>query len=104
MVARHWRGWTSAEDAERYVDYLNETGVPELAATPGNRGVQVWRRVEDGRAEFVVVSLWESSDAIRAFAGDDIDVARFYPEDDRFLLEREDTCKHYDVVSEGRPA
>ena len=97
MIARHWRGWTTAEDADRYVEYLNETGVRELAATPGNRGVQVWRRLEGDRAEFVVLSLWESREAIRAFAGDDIEVARFYPEDERFLVERELTCTHYDV-------
>ena len=99
MVARHWKGWTAAEDVDRYVEYLNETGVRELAATPGNRGVQVWRRLDGERAEFVVLSLWESRDAIRAFAGDDIETARFYREDERFLVERELTCTHYDVVS-----
>ena len=99
MVARHWRGWTRAEDAERYVEYLNETGVPELARTPGNRGVQVWLRPDGGRAEFVVVSLWDSREAIRAFAGDEIEVARFYPEDEAFLVERELTCTHYEVAS-----
>ncbi len=99
MVVRQWRGWTSAADAERYVDYLNETGVRELAATPGNRGVQVWRRTEGERAEFVVVSLWDSREAIRAFAGGEIETARFFPEDERYLVERELTCTHYDVVS-----
>jgi quinol monooxygenase YgiN len=99
VVARHWRGWTSAADADRYVEYLNETGVRELRATAGNRGVQVWRRLGGERAEFVVVSFWESREAIRAFAGDEIDVARFYPEDERFLVEREETCTHYDVAA-----
>ena len=101
MVARHWKGWTSTEDADRYVEYLNETGVRELAATPGNRAVQVWRRLDNERAEFVVVSFWESREVIRAFAGEDIEVARFYPEDERFLVEREETCTHYDVVAQG---
>jgi heme-degrading monooxygenase HmoA len=99
VVARHWRGWTAAEDAERSVEYLNETGVPALAETPGNRGVQVWLRREGVRAEFVVLSLCESREAIRAFAGDDIETARFYPEDDRFLVVRDLTCTHYDVAS-----
>ena len=97
MVARTWRGWTKAEDAERYVDYLNDTGVPGLAGTDGNRGVYVFRRLDDDRAEFIVTSLWESRDAIRAFAGEEIERAVFYPEDDAFLVDRERTCSHYDV-------
>ncbi len=52
---------------------------------------------DDGE-EIVGVSFWESREAIRAFAGDDIDVARFYPKDERFLVEREETCTHYDVA------
>ena len=101
MVARHWRGWTSAEDVDRYVEYLNETGVRELRATAGNRGVQVWRRLDGERAEFVVVSFWESREAIRAFAGEAIEVARFYPDDERYLVDREETCTHYDVVAQA---
>ncbi len=99
MVARTWKGWTEASDADTYVEYLNETGVPGLAATPGNLGVQVFRRIDGGRAEFVVTSLWDSREAIQAFAGDDIEVARFYPEDERYLVERELTVRHYDVVA-----
>jgi heme-degrading monooxygenase HmoA len=102
VIARTWRGWTSAADAESYVEYLNETGVPGLASTEGNRGLYIFRRTEDARAEFVVLSLWESLDAIRGFAGEEIEKAVFYPEDDRFLVEREWHCVHYDVpVAEG---
>jgi heme-degrading monooxygenase HmoA len=99
VVARTWKGWTRAADADTYVDYLNATGVPGLAGTAGNLGVQVFRRIDGDRAEFVVTSLWESREAIEAFAGKDIEVARFYPEDERFLVERELTVAHYDVVA-----
>jgi heme-degrading monooxygenase HmoA len=99
VIARMWRGWTAADREDEYVDYLNRTGVPDLRATAGNRGVYVLHRpVEDGRVEFVVLSLWESRDAIAAFAGEDIEVARFYPEDDEFLVAREWTCAHYEVA------
>jgi hypothetical protein len=99
VIARVWRGWTAADRAAEYVDYVGRTGVPELRATPGNRGVYVMhRRVEDDRAEFVVMSLWDSREAIRGFAGEDIDVARFYPEDDDFLVQREWTCAHFEVA------
>ena len=99
MVARSWRGWTRAADADAYADYLEETGVPALAGTPGNEGVQVWRRVEGDRAEFVVVSLWGSLEDVRAFAGDDVEEARFYPEDGRFLVERDGRVTHYEIVA-----
>jgi len=99
MIARSWRGWTDADRADEYVEYLNRTGVPGLLGTAGNRGVYVLRRrVEGDREEFMVLSLWDDVASIRAFAGDDVDVARFYPEDDAFLVEREWTCAHYEVA------
>ncbi len=98
MIARLWRGWTAADRTDAYIDYVDRTGVAELRSTPGNLGVYVLHRpAEDDRAEFVVLSLWESREAIVAFAGEDIDVARFYPEDDDFLVQREWTCAHYEV-------
>jgi heme-degrading monooxygenase HmoA len=98
MIARVWRGTTRAEDAEAYASYMGGTGGEALAATPGNQGVYMLRRIQDDKAEFVMISLWESEDAIRGFAGDDIDVAVFFPEDDRYLVERELTVSHYEVV------
>jgi len=97
MVARTWRGWTKAEDADRYVDYIGETGVRGLAGTSGNRGVYIFQRNDGERAEIIVTSLWDSLEAIRGFAGDEIAKAVFYPEDDAFLVDREWTCTHYDV-------
>jgi heme-degrading monooxygenase HmoA len=99
MIARTWRGWTSAADADRYVHYLHETGVHEYRSTPGNLGVFLLRRTEDERAEFLLVSLWESMEAVRAFAGADERVAVFYPEDDEFLVERDRHADHYEVLA-----
>ena len=98
MIARTWRGSTSAEDADRYLAYLNETGLKEYRATPGNRGVLGFRRIVDGRAEFLLVTLWETVEAVRTFAGDEPEKAVFYPEDDRYLLARDLDADHYDVV------
>jgi heme-degrading monooxygenase HmoA len=99
VVARHWRGWIRSEDAERYTAYVQETGIDELVATPGNHGAQIWLRPVGERTEIVVVSYWDSRDSIRAFAGDDIEVAHYYPEDEEFLVERDMHVTHYDVVS-----
>jgi len=98
MIARTWRGATRAEDADAYVEYLEKTGFSEYRATPGNRGVLALRNVSGGRAEFLLLTLWESEEAIRRFAGDDIDRAVFYPEDDRFLVERGERVDHFEVV------
>jgi heme-degrading monooxygenase HmoA len=106
MIARTWWGATSAADAESYLEYLHATGLPAFRSTEGNRGVLVLRRVEGGRAEFLLVSLWESEEAIRRFAGDDPGRAVFYPEDERFLVERDEQVHHYQVVyrHEAAPA
>jgi antibiotic biosynthesis monooxygenase (ABM) superfamily enzyme len=97
MIARVWRGATRAEDAEAYAAYIEETGMKSARALPGNRGTLVLRRVHDGRAEFETILLFDSLDDIRAFAGDDIELAVFYPEDDRYLVEREPTVRHFEV-------
>jgi heme-degrading monooxygenase HmoA len=98
MIARTWHGVVPAEKADAYYDYLLRTGIPDYRATPGNRGVQVLRRRAGGRAYFLLVTFWDSLDAIRAFAGDDAERARYYPEDDAFLLEKEPFVTHYEVL------
>ena len=104
MIARTWRGATRVEDAEAYVGYLQETGFRAFRETPGNLGALGLRRIVDGKAEFVVVSFWESEDVIRNFAGDEIGRAVFYDEDDRFLLERDAHVSHFEVVHRDEPA
>ena len=99
MIARMWRGAVRANDADAYVDYLEQTGLQELRETPGNRGAYAFRRTDDDRCEYLVLSLWESIDDVKRFAGDEPERAVFYPEDDRFLIDRELTVAHWDVAS-----
>jgi heme-degrading monooxygenase HmoA len=98
MIARIWRGWTAAADTAAYLDYLQATGIAAYRATPGNRGAWVLHRPDGERTEFVTLSFWESFEAIRAFAGDEVERAVFYPEDDRFLVDREDHVQHFELV------
>ncbi|HEY7505362.1 MAG TPA: hypothetical protein VH700_14785 [Gemmatimonadales bacterium] len=98
MIARTWSGATRAADADTYLDYLHRTGLAGYRGTPGNRGVLALRRLAGDRAEFLLVTLWDSEEAIRRFAGDDIERAVFYPEDDRFLVARDERVRHYEVV------
>ncbi|HEU4527679.1 MAG TPA: antibiotic biosynthesis monooxygenase [Actinomycetota bacterium] len=101
MIARVWFGRTKAEDYDAYLAYLEETGIATLKETPGNRGVMVWRRLEGDEAEFGVISIWDSLENIQAFAGEDIEVARYFPEDERFLLELTPRLKHFEVARKG---
>lgn len=97
MIARTWHGVVAAADADAYLDYLHQTGVPDYRATPGNEGVFVLRRTEGDRTHFLLLTLWSSYDAIRAFAGDDVERSRYYSEDARYLLGLEPHVTHYEV-------
>lgn len=99
MIARIWRGVTRESDKDTYFEYLQRTGLKEYASIPGNRGVWVLRRVHDGTAEFTLISLWESWDAIKAFAGADYEGAVYYPEDKKFLLEMLPKVEHHEILS-----
>jgi heme-degrading monooxygenase HmoA len=101
IIARTWHGRVPADRAEDYHQYLLRTGIPDYRATPGNRGVSVLRRIEGDEAHFLLLSLWDSWESIRAFAGDDLERARYYPEDAEYLLELEPTVTHYEVLETG---
>ena len=103
MIARTWRGTVRRADAEEYADYIRQTGFAEYGQTPGNQGGWLLRRDEGDRTEFITLSMWESEDAIRAFAGEDIEAAVLYPEDERYLIGGESTVTHYQVVGRVSP-
>jgi hypothetical protein len=98
LIARLWTGITKASQADAYLQYLRDTGVKSCRATAGNRGVLVLRRIENDHAEFMFVSLWESFDAIRSFAGPTPEKAVYYPEDQAFLEALEPTVDHYELA------
>jgi heme-degrading monooxygenase HmoA len=102
MIARIWRGATAADRAQEYLEYLKQTGVADYIATPGNHGVQILLRTEGDRTDFTILSYWESMDAIKAFAGDDPEVSRYYPEDDDYLIDRQPNVEHHQVADLGR--
>ena len=98
MIARIWRGAVRRADGDAYASYMRATGVAGYLQTPGNRGALMLRRDVDDRAEFVMFTLWDSLDAVKGFAGEDHETAVFYPEDDRYLVDRDETAAHFDVV------
>ena len=97
-VMRIWRGVIRTADRERYAAYIEETGMREYRQTPGNLAAyMLLRDLPDGLTEVLTVSHWASLAAIAGFAGDDIDRAVYYPEDDEFLVEHDDVVRHFEV-------
>jgi hypothetical protein len=103
MIARTWRGSVRAHDAQTYLDYLQRTGFAALGSTPGNLAVLGLRRHAGERSEFVLISLWDSQGAVRSFAGDHPEQAVFFPEDEHYLIERDDHADHFEVVHVSGP-
>ncbi|MGH2699495.1 MAG: antibiotic biosynthesis monooxygenase family protein [Actinomycetota bacterium] len=98
MIARIWRGAVRPTDGDDYAEYMRRTGLAEYRSTPGNLSALMLRRDLKDRTEFVMVTTWESMDAVKAFAGDDPERAVYYPEDERFLIERDPTVAHYEIA------
>jgi heme-degrading monooxygenase HmoA len=97
MIARHWRGWTKPTNADAYERLLRDSVLPGLKRIEGYRGGYVLRSDGPDEAEFVVVNLFESLEAVRQFAGPDYDVPVFEPEARRLLSRVEPIARHYEV-------
>jgi heme-degrading monooxygenase HmoA len=97
MIARHWRGWTTPENASAYQKLLSDAVLPGLKRIYGYRGGYVLRRDVSEEVEFVVVNLFDSIEAVKQFAGSDYAVAQFEPEATRLLARVEPLASHYEV-------
>ena len=98
MIARIWHGVVPAAKSKDYLVYLNQTGIPDYRNTAGNEGVKILHRIEGEQAHFLLITYWDSWDSIKKFAGEDIRKARYYPEDESYLLELEPYVEHYEVL------
>ena len=95
-ILREWRAEIRRATSAAYVRYVQDTGVVEYRRTAGNLGAVVAvRDLDESRSEIVTLSWWTSMDAIRAFAGDPPDRARYFPDDDQYLLTRPDHVRHF---------
>jgi len=104
LILRRWSSVIHTRDRAPYAAYFGRTGGLDYAATTGNRGFQMLMRDRgDDTTEIVTLSWWTSMDAVRGFAGDAPELARYYPEDDRYLLEKSEFVDHYTVVAGSLP-
>ena len=97
MIARVWRGSVRAADANAYEHYMRQVAVPGYREIAGNRGGYFLRRTVGDREEFCMFTFWDSMEAIRGFAGNDPDAAVFYPQDDAYLISRDERVTHFTV-------
>jgi heme-degrading monooxygenase HmoA len=99
MIYRMWHGRTLRSRADAYARFLEQRAIPDYQSVAGNLSVAVLRRDEADVSHFLTVTTWDSEDSIRAFAGNDLVKAKYYPEDAEYLLEFEDVVQHYDVLA-----
>ena len=101
MIIRLWHGRTAKETYEEYTQFMMERAAPDYASIDGNLGCYFLRRLDADAAHFLLVTLWESIEAVKAFAGPDPQIAKYYPEDDELLLEKEPTSQLYEVFHQA---
>ena len=97
MILRTWHGRTKLSDADAYEKFMQERAAPDYASVDGLLHLYFTRRDEDDISHFLLVTLWQDMDAVKAFAGTDPAKAKYYKEDDLYLLEKEDCSLNHQV-------
>lgn len=99
MIERVWSARTTRDGAAKYADHFRQAVVPELAAIDGYRGARLLERDLNGGIEVVVVTRWQSLDAIRAFAGDELDCAVVHDQAAALFSDYDRRVRHFGVVA-----
>jgi len=97
MIVRIWHGRTKTTDAEPYRQFVIDTGITEYTSVEGNLGAQIWQQKEGDITHIWTVSWWKDLESIKSFAGDEIEKAKYYDDDKKYLLEFERTVVHYEA-------
>lgn len=101
MIIRMWHGRVPKSKASAYRKFVNERAIPDYQSVEGNISVYVLEQTESDITHFITLTFWKDLDSIKAFAGEDVEAAKYYPEDDDFLLEFEPRVVHYEVVGQS---
>lgn len=101
MIVRIWHGTVPAPRAGDYREFLNARAIPDYRSVEGNLSVHILERSEGDITHFLTLTFWKDMDSIKAFAGEDVNVAKYYPEDKDFLVEFEPRVVHYEVVGQS---
>ncbi len=99
-VMRLWHGEVEIEKADEYENFMIERAAPDYGSVDGLLKLYFQRKNEEKKAHFLLVTLWDSIESVKRFAGDNPEMAKYYPEDDDFLLEKEKHVSMYEVFYE----
>lgn len=104
MIVRMWHGMVATSKADEYADFMQERAAPDYSSVPGLKKLMFLKSVQDDVAHFLLVTHWDSMESVKKFAGERPEKAKYYPEDDDFLLEKEETSALYEVFYESKDA
>jgi heme-degrading monooxygenase HmoA len=99
MTARIWHGKTSLANYEAYTEFLKKVAIPDYQKTIGFKGLSFLRQIKNEEGHFTLITYWENLEVIKNFAGADFEKAKYYPQDDEFLLEFEEKVAHHEVFA-----
>lgn len=99
MIARIWKGRTKIEHINDYTEFMKTRAIPDYQKTPGFVNLSFLKQVKDNEGHFTLITYWESLEVIKNFAGDDMEKAKYYPEDVDFLLEFVENVEHHEVFA-----
>lgn len=101
MIVRMWHGRVPTSKAQAYRQFVTERAIPDFQSVVGNLSVHILERTEGDVTHFITLTFWQDRESIKGFAGEDVETAKYYPEDKDFLLEFEPTVVHYEVVGQS---
>jgi heme-degrading monooxygenase HmoA len=99
MIARIWHGKTSAANFDAYTAFLKQVAIPDYQKTEGFKGLSFLRNIENDEGHFNLITYWDNLETIKNFAGHDFKKAKYYAEDEDFLLEFEENVQHFEVFA-----
>ncbi len=104
MIVRMWRSWVRKDLKSEYVTYLKQTGLADYGRIEGNQGVYLLCQDLEDNVEFPTMTFWTSITAIKKFADEDYEKARYYPEVEKYLLNFSENAEHFEVLYDGAKA
>ncbi len=100
IIVRLWHGRTHISSADTYAEFMKERAAPDYRSIDGLKKLYFLRRIDEDVAHFLLVTIWDSMASVKKFAGEHPVKAKYYPEDDSFLLEKEETSALYEIFFE----